>query len=84
MTTDWSEFESEVRGSMASTGPRCQVRTLLDNLPDEARLAVLDALFTRDLPSTAIRKALAKRVGDDATPSLWSIGNHRRRNCACR
>ena len=79
----WTAFEGEVKGRERPKGPLCAVGKMLDALPDDGRLAVEKALGNRGLTGSGIRRALIDRLGHEATPSSWSIRNHRRRECRC-
>ena len=61
-------------------GPPCSVSLLLEDLNDEDRAAVIEAMADAKIPSTAIDRALLKegyRVGSH------SLQRHRRGECAC-
>lgn len=80
---DWSNFDQEVKSQLSTRGPRCSIRLMLDDLPADARAAVGRALADKGLTNSAIHRALRERLGD-RTPSLFSVSNHRRGNCACK
>lgn len=81
--SDWSNFGTEVKTHATNRGPKCSVSVMLDALPSDAVVAVARVLIDRDsYTNSAVAKALRERLGSDS-PSLWSVSNHRRGNCAC-
>ena len=78
--SDWSNLAHEARAH--SPGPTCQVQSLLMSLPGEDAEQVEKVLGDKGFSNPGIHRALYTRLGD-GTPTKWSIGNHRRGNCAC-
>jgi hypothetical protein len=71
------EVKEEIRGGRA----KCGVARLIEAHPEVAdELAA--ALADRQLPGSAIARALAKRYGDDA-PSDQMLNRHRSGTCKC-
>lgn len=82
---DWSKIAEEARAATAGPGIRCQVEALLKHLGAEDAGSLVDALSDEGLTHAGIFRAIRSRLGTThpLTPSLWSIGNHRRGNCRC-
>jgi hypothetical protein len=81
---DMSGLEEDAQARTGGRGPTCQVSALLNYLPGDAAEHVEKALANPDITSTGLFRAIRDRMGDSRwTPSIWSIGNHRRGNCRC-
>lgn len=78
----WDDF-AENAGKRLPSGPPCGVRRMLDeDIPEEARATVVEALDNTALHTASIARELVKRLGNKA-PSKWVIGAHRRHECGC-
>lgn len=79
----WSTLADDAKRHISQRGPQCGVLTMLEKLPDPAaRETVERVLADRGLTNPAIAKALRDRLGEDS-PSVFTVGNHRRGNCSC-
>lgn len=81
--SSWSNLAGEARANSKHPGPKCQVKTLIDSLPPENAGHLTSALADHTLTIPALYRALQSRVDDAVLPSPWTLGNHRRGNCAC-
>jgi hypothetical protein len=83
-STPWDDFGNEVDMESAKNkqGPKCRTCQLLTPgaLPHEAAQQLFTVLNKQDVTSTAIRRALLKRVSV-GVPSAYSISRHRRGEC---
>lgn len=83
--SEWADFPQDARSMAKARGPKCQVSGLLKLLPRADAKEVEHALADETITSAGIFRAIRSRMGDSPwAPSLWSVANHRRGNCACR
>jgi hypothetical protein len=80
--SEWDNLAAEALADVRHKGPRCGVRTVLDALGTDDRAEAEKAIDNEDIPASALRRALFKRLGDD-TPAAHTITRHRRRECSC-
>lgn len=80
----WNDFETDVKAEQKQGGPKCTVCTLLERIGPEAAAQVGAALRNPDLTNSGIRRALGRRLDNDAyhIPTPWSLARHRRGECA--
>lgn len=80
-----SDFESlgdECRAKTGANRRSCAVSDMLQSLAGEDAERVEEVLSDRRISARAINEALTRRLGKD-TPSTFTIGRHRRRDCNC-
>lgn len=80
----WDGFECEALELTRAgrTGGVCAVGQLLKGLDEKGVKAIEGALGRPDLTSSAILKAIRKRV-ELPNISIYALRRHRRQDCAC-
>jgi len=82
-----SNFEGFLEdAAKASSGYRargCQVGAMLNELDESDAAQVRHAISRPELTASSIYQALRSRLGDDITPSQYTINRHRRGLCKC-
>lgn len=81
--TEWSSLAAEAKSESRRPGPKCQVKDLYESLPAADAEQLDKVLADKAITNPGIHRALVRRLGTENSPSLFSIGNHRRGNCRC-
>lgn len=61
----------------------CSVRVLLDDVDDDVRGVLLDALEDRRVKTAAIVRAVSATVDSECRVSKITVARHRRGDCHC-
>jgi hypothetical protein len=79
-----SQRLGQVSGTRPLYGPPCSVSRLLENLPEDDRIAVENILAQQaDGQGVSNRKLHEILIGEGHVVSYHSIGSHRRKQCRC-
>lgn len=80
----WDELETEAEKLAIRKGPLCGVANMVQSLPEDAAIAIRNALANPWLSTTGLRRALVARLGEEVVPTRWVINHHRRGECSCK
>ena len=62
---------------------RCSMGVFLDDLEEQGKAIISRALENTKITTSAIIRAIEKRVGADSAPSRWAVRIHRHKDCSC-
>lgn len=82
MTSEWAGLADDAKSERRHKGPVCAIARLYASLSASDRKQVEAVINNPNIPAAPLRRALAKRLGDE-TPGQHTITRHRRNECGC-